>query len=224
MTSASGAGANSPAPARSLPPAWSPSPSPASSSPSAASLASGSAADGGAYSARSSATTAVQSGPGASQYDSGATRYDPSASYENPGSPPRQNLPRGHDDPSFSPRIARLTVASIDPFSVLKLSFLLSVAAGVALVVAAVVLWMVLQGIGVFDQLNNLFGTIGGLDTPQDKFDIYDYVGLNRVLSISIVIGVADVILLTAVCTVSAFLYNLGAGLVGGVRVTLSDD
>jgi hypothetical protein len=115
-------------------------------------------------------------------------------------------------------------VASIDPFSVLKLSFLLSVAAGVALVVASVVLWTVLKGIGVFDQLNDLFASIGGLESGGARFDIYDYVGLGRVLSITIVIGVIDTLLLTAMATVSAFLYNLGSGLVGGIRVTLSDD
>jgi hypothetical protein len=148
--------------------------------------------------------------------------YENAPPYEAGGN---QQAPPGYEDrTAFAPRIARLTVASIDPFSVLKLSFLLSVAAGVALVVGSVVLWMVLKGIGVFDQLNDLFGTIGGLETGGDRFNIYDYVGLGRVLSITIVIGVIDTVLLTAMATVSAFLYNLASGLVGGVRVTLSDD
>jgi hypothetical protein len=123
----------------------------------------------------------------------------------------------------FTPRVARLTVASIDPFSALKLSFLLSVAAGIALVIAAIVLWLVLSGIGVFDQLNNVLGDLG-MNTQTKKFDIYDYIGFGRIVSLSIVIGVINTLLLTALATVTAFLYNLSAGLVGGVRVTLSDD
>jgi hypothetical protein len=127
------------------------------------------------------------------------------------------------DAESFTPRVARLTVASVDPFSVLKLSFLLSVAAGIALVVASIVLWFVLSAIGVFDQLNGLIGDMG-MNSTSNPFSIYDYVGFGRVVSISIVIGVVDTLLLTALATLAAFLYNLSAGLVGGVRVTLSDD
>jgi hypothetical protein len=119
--------------------------------------------------------------------------------------------------------VARLTVASIDPFSALKLSFLLSVAAGIALVIAVVVLWLVLSAIGVFGDLNSVLGDLG-LNTTTKKFDIYDYVGFGKVVSISIVIAVINAALLTALATLSAFLYNLSAGLVGGVRVTLSDD
>jgi len=126
-----------------------------------------------------------------------------------------------HD--TTAPRVARLTVASIDPWSALKLSFLLSVAAVIALVIGVAVLWLVLNGIGVFDQLNKVFGTIG-LSTTTEQFDIYKYVGFSKVLSIAIVIGVINAALLTALATVTTLLYNLSAGLVGGVRVTLSDD
>ena len=119
--------------------------------------------------------------------------------------------------------MARLTVASIDPWSALKLSFLLSVAAVIALVIGVAVLWFVLDGIGVFDELNKVLGSIG-LSTTTEKFDIYKYVGFSKVISIAIVIGVINAALLTALATVTTLLYNLSAGLVGGVRVTLSDD
>jgi hypothetical protein len=119
--------------------------------------------------------------------------------------------------------VARLTVSSVDPFSALKLSFLLAVAAGIALVIAAAVLWLVLDGIGVFTQLNSVLGDLG-LNSSNKQFNIYDYIGFGRVISISIVIGVINTVLLTALATITAFLYNLSAGLVGGVRVTLSDD
>jgi predicted membrane metal-binding protein len=122
-----------------------------------------------------------------------------------------------------APRVARLTVASIDPWSALKLSFLLSVAAVIALVIGVAVLWLVLDGIGVFEQLNKVLGDIG-LSTTTEQFDIYKYVGFGKVISIAIVIGVINAALLTALATVTTLLYNLSAGLVGGVRVTLSDD
>ncbi|WP_246572733.1 DUF3566 domain-containing protein [Kineosporia corallincola] len=122
-----------------------------------------------------------------------------------------------------APRVARLTVASIDVWSALKVSFLLSVAAAIALVIAVCVLWMVLSAMGVFDSLNEMLNTLG-LDTAESSFDIYDYVGFGKVLSISIVLGAVNALILTALSTVSVLLYNLSSGLVGGVRVTLSDD
>ena len=51
-----------------------------------------------------------------------------------------------------------------------------------------------------------------------------DYIGFGRVVSLSIVIGVIDVILMTAIATVMAFLYNICSALVGGVQLTLTDD
>ena len=46
----------------------------------------------------------------------------------------------------------------------------------------------------------------------------------GRVLSLSIVIGVIDVILMTALSTLGAFLYNICSALVGGLQLTLTDD
>jgi hypothetical protein len=119
------------------------------------------------------------------------------------------------------PRTARLTIASVDPWSVLKLSFLLSVALGIATVISAVVLWSVLNGMGVFAQINDVLSDISG---TGDEFDVFNYVGFGRIVSLSTVIGVVNVVLITALATIGAFLYNLGAGLVGGLHVTLSDD
>jgi hypothetical protein len=44
------------------------------------------------------------------------------------------------------------------------------------------------------------------------------------VTSLSMVIAVIDVILLTALGTLGAYLYNICASLVGGVQLTLTDD
>jgi len=95
------------------------------------------------------------------------------------------------------------------------------VALGIATVVASVVLWLVLNGMGIFDQINGVLGDISG---TGEEFDVFNYVGFGRVLSLSTVVGVVNVVLITALSTIGAFLYNLGAGLVGGLHVTLSDD
>lgn len=123
--------------------------------------------------------------------------------------------------PSAVPRKVRLTVARVDPWSVLKLSFLLSVAMGIGMVTAAVILWEVINSMGVLDQLNKMLQDIAGSGA---SFDLYSYVGLGRIVSLSTFVGVINIIIVMALCTLGAFLYNIAATLVGGLHVTLSDD
>ena len=122
---------------------------------------------------------------------------------------------------TVGPRKVRLTVARVDPWSVLKLSFLLAVGLGVMLVTASVVLWSVLDAMGVFSSINNELRSIG---SAQSKFDINQWVGLGRVVSLTTVIAVVNVLIIMALSTLGALLYNLASSLVGGLQVTLSDD
>ncbi len=121
-----------------------------------------------------------------------------------------------------SARRVRLTVSRVDPWSAMKISFLLSVALGIAGVVMVSVLWTILNGMGVFDQVNGVVGQI--VQDNESRFDVLDFVGFRRVVSLSIVIGVIDVILVTAIATLGAFLYNVSSALVGGLQLTLTDD
>ena len=116
----------------------------------------------------------------------------------------------------------KLTVSRVDPWSAMKMSFLISVALGIAGVVMVAVLWMILSGMRVFSEVNRLVGSV--LQDSQNPFDLMDFLGFGRVLSLSIVIGVIDVILLTALSTLGAFLYNICSSLVGGLQLTLTDD
>jgi hypothetical protein len=123
--------------------------------------------------------------------------------------------------PAPTARRVRLTVARVDPWSVMKISFLVSVAIGIAFGVMVAVLWLILDGMGVFSSLNR---TIADIQGTSNDFNLMDYIALPRVMSLSVVIGVIDVILLTALSTLGAFLYNVCSSLVGGVQLTLSDD
>lgn len=114
-------------------------------------------------------------------------------------------------------------VSRVDPFSVMKVGFLVSVAMGIAFVVMTAVVWMLMGAMGVFDSINELAGQIIGEGSGQD-FDIMDFLGFGRVLSLSVIIAVIDVVLMTAIATLGAFLYNVVASLVGGINMTLTDD
>ena len=121
-------------------------------------------------------------------------------------------------------RRARLVLARVDPWSVMKLSFLLAIALAVIAVVAVFVIWTVLDSMGVFDSVG---GTVESITRSSDNaqgVDILDYVGLSRVLSLTIVLAGVNVVLMTALATLGAFMYNLAASLVGGLNVTFTED
>ncbi len=120
-------------------------------------------------------------------------------------------------------RRARLRLVHLDPWSVMKTSFLLSIAFGIVTVVSVAVVWAVLGAAGVWDSINSTVTDVLGGESAQ-TFDIQNYVGTSRVLGFTMIVAVVDVILITAIATLTAFLYNLAAALLGGIEVTLAED
>ncbi|WP_129841446.1 DUF3566 domain-containing protein [Streptomyces sp. RFCAC02] len=120
-------------------------------------------------------------------------------------------------------RKARLRVAKADPWSVMKVSFLLSIALGICTIIAVAVLWMVMDAMGVFTTIGDTISEATETDTSSG-FDLVAFLSLSRVLLFTGVIAVIDVVLATALATLGAFIYNLSAGFVGGVEVTLAED
>ena len=122
-----------------------------------------------------------------------------------------------------APRRARLRLTRIDPWSVMKTAFLLSIALGVVTVVSVLMVWSVLSAAGVWDSINQTVQNILGGESAGD-FDIENYLGTSRVLGFTMLVAVIDVVLLTAIATLGAFLYNMAAALLGGIEVTLAED
>lgn len=120
-------------------------------------------------------------------------------------------------------RRAQLRLVQVDAWSVMKTSFLLSIALGIVLVVAVAIIWGVLGAAGVWDSINSIVQQAVGSDTGK-QFDIQQYAGTSRVLGFTMIVAVIDVILITAIATLGAFLYNLSAALLGGIEVTLAED
>nr|WBO79124.1 DUF3566 domain-containing protein [Streptomyces sp. SBE_14.2] len=120
-------------------------------------------------------------------------------------------------------RKARLRVAKADPWSVMKVSFLLSIALGICTIVASAVLWMVMDAMGVFSTVGGTISEATG-SNESNGFDLQSFLSLPNVLMFTSIIAVIDVVLATALATLGAFIYNLSAGFVGGVELTLAED
>jgi Transmembrane domain of unknown function (DUF3566) len=120
-------------------------------------------------------------------------------------------------------RRARLRLVHVDPWSIMKTAFLLSIAFGIVTVVAVAVVWSVLGAAGVWDSINQTVTDVLGSQSAT-SFDVENYVGTSRVLGFTMIVAVVDVVLITAIATLGAFLYNLAAALLGGLEVTLAED
>jgi len=133
-------------------------------------------------------------------------------------SPAAASKPRGQ-----APRKARLRIVRLDPWSVMKMAFALSVALAIVTVIAVAIVWAVLDAAGVWEAINSSVDALRNARTGSD-FDVIEYAGFGRVMGLAMVVSAANIVLLTALATLGAFLYNLAAALLGGFEVTLAED
>lgn len=116
------------------------------------------------------------------------------------------------------PRRASLQVKRFDPWSVLKLALVLGVALFFVWMFAVGVLYAVLDGMGVWAQLNGTYQ-----DLTSDTGGAGQLITAGGVFGIAAIVGVVNTILFTALASVSAFIYNISADVAGGIEVTLSE-
>jgi hypothetical protein len=119
-------------------------------------------------------------------------------------------------------RRARLYVTRIDPWSVTKAAFMLALSLSIVLVVAVTVVWLTLNAIGVLNALttsvDDIIGSAGG------GFSLVSVLDFGRVLGATMVIASVQIVLISALAAVFAFLYNVIVGITGGIEVVLSDE
>lgn len=115
---------------------------------------------------------------------------------------------------------ASMQIRRVDPWSVLKVSAVLSVALFFVWMIAVAFLYLVLGGMGVWSKLNS---NVGDLLTSASGTSGGELVSSGTIFGGAALIGLVNIVLLTAMATVGAFIYNLTTDIVGGVEVTLAD-
>ncbi len=113
---------------------------------------------------------------------------------------------------------ATMQIRRVDPWSALKVSALLSVALFFVWMIAVAFLYLVLGGMGVWSKLNS---NVGDLLTSNSGGG--ELVSAGSIFGGALLIGLVNIVLLTAMATIGAFVYNLSTDIVGGVEVTLAD-
>ncbi|MFF0152463.1 DUF3566 domain-containing protein [Micromonospora sp. NPDC005203] len=122
---------------------------------------------------------------------------------------------------SRGPRRARLNLKRIDPWSVMKFAFAVSVVLFIVVVVATSVLYLALDAMGVFKSVNESLGDLVNAGGGQSTSGFQ--ITAKGVILSSALIGLVNVVLFTALATLGAFVYNVCADLVGGIELTLAE-
>jgi hypothetical protein len=119
---------------------------------------------------------------------------------------------------AVGPVRASMQIRRVDPWSTLKVSAVLSVALFFVWMIAVAFLYLVLGGMGVWSKLNSNVG-----DLLNNTGGSAELVSSGTIFGGAILIGLVNIVLLTAAATIGAFIYNLTTDLIGGVEVTLAD-
>jgi len=115
---------------------------------------------------------------------------------------------------------ATMQVRRIDPWSALRVSLLLNVALFFVWMIAVAFLYLVLGAMGVWSKLNS---NVGDLLTSGSSGSGGDLVSAGSVFGGAAMVGLVNIVLLTAMATIGTYIYNLSTDIVGGVEVTLAD-
>ncbi|MET8412417.1 DUF3566 domain-containing protein [Streptomyces sp. NPDC005195] len=177
----------------------------------------------GAPTAPAGSGAAASALPGERQPQQPSQPYHPPQAYAAQTQSGAVRRPRTGARTAPRTRKARLRVAKTDPWSVMKVSFLLSIALGICTIVASAVLWMVMDAMGVFSTVGGTISEATG-SNESNGFDLQSFLSLPNVLLFTSIIAVIDVVLATALATLGSFIYNLSAGFVGGIELTLAED
>lgn len=120
---------------------------------------------------------------------------------------------------SRGPVRASMQIRRIDPWSTLKVSLLLSVALFFVWMITVAFLYLVLGGMGVWAKLNSNVGDLLNNASGSSA----ELVSSGTIFGGASLIGLVNIVLMTALATIGAFVYNLITDLIGGIEVTLAD-
>jgi hypothetical protein len=120
-------------------------------------------------------------------------------------------------------RRSRLVVRTVDPWSVLTTTLIYSLCLAVVGVIAVAILWSILSGLGTFNSIAKAIDNVSFTGAGTGKASAKRFFGPLPIVGGAAVLFAVNALLLTALATLGAFLYNLCSSFTGGVEVTLSE-
>ncbi len=124
--------------------------------------------------------------------------------------------------PRRPPRLASLQLKRVDPWTVLKISLVVSIVMFFVWLIAVGLLYYTLGAMDVWSRINDTFSTLTS-SPDQAAAGQTDLITAGRVFTVTAVVGAINIVLFTLLATVAAFIYNAAAAMSGGVELTLGE-
>ena len=115
----------------------------------------------------------------------------------------------------------RLKLRVIDVWSATKVGFFVAIAAGIAIVVGAWLIWSVLANSGVFSAIGGLLSSVLG---EANSFNLEDEFSFDNVMTTAITLALLNLVITTALAAIYALIFNLISKIVGGISLTFTNN
>jgi hypothetical protein len=116
-------------------------------------------------------------------------------------------------------RRVRRIIRKIDPWTVLKVSFVLYAIVALAMVLGVVIVWAVAKNVGIPQGIDEVAIKLTLLDQGDSIFE-----DTERWFLIVVFLGVVWTVASTGITTLAAVMYNLVSDVVGGVEVVVLEE
>jgi len=121
--------------------------------------------------------------------------------------------------PTYAVHRVRRIIRRVDPWTVLKVSFIVYLVAAFAFMLASVMFWEVVERSGIPQQITEFLVQITLLEEGEAPFS-----NTEQFIRLSAILSVAWAVLACGLTTMAAVMYNLVADVVGGVEVVLLEE
>jgi hypothetical protein len=123
--------------------------------------------------------------------------------------------------PKEPKKLVRLNLQAIDILSAVKVGFFVGLALSIATVVGFWLMWQVLNNSGVLNSVGGLLTSVLG---EESDFSLEREFSFANVMNMAFVAAGLNLIITTALFGVYAAIFNVIAKMVGGVRLTFSNN
>ncbi|MFU0804903.1 MAG: DUF3566 domain-containing protein [Pseudoclavibacter caeni] len=121
--------------------------------------------------------------------------------------------------PAQGRRLVHLRLVAVNVWSAFKVSFLVSIALAIVGLVLALLTWLFVSQLGLFQPINDLLSTTSS-DGAENVARIFSF---GRVMGLSVLAGIVTIIFGTLFGGLCAVIYNAIARIVGGLKLTFSN-
>ena len=108
----------------------------------------------------------------------------------------------------------RLKLVYVDFWSAVKFSFLISICLAIVGIVSSILVYVVLQTTGVFGKIDSMV-----MDIVGEENSLLGFIGFPQVLFFSVVVGILNTVVGTALGAIGSLIYNLLVRVLGGFQL-----